>query len=152
MHQIETRRTTAGAAITNVAGRLPGHHEARGGCSQTSECSRRRDRKEELIHPTQHTNDVFHHGLAAPGRQRQDTQVLLCTSLGPVFLPQRALGEPEPTRREQIFAIAIVFKRARFANQPIDNMPVIDAVLAPAAQSGNSSTLRSPYRPPQYRT
>jgi hypothetical protein len=59
----------------------------------------------------QHANNLFHQGLAAFGRQRQDLQVFLCTALGPVFFPQRVVREPEPTRGKQIFAIAIVFKR-----------------------------------------
>ena len=82
----------------------------------------------------QHAQSVFHERLAAPGCQRQDLQVFLSAALRSMFFPQCIVGEPEPARRKQIFPISIVLKRARLANQPINNVAVIDAMFTTATQ------------------
>src|SRR5438067_1338981 len=51
-----------------------------------------------------------------------------------VLAAARRTREPERTRGKQIFTIPIVFKRTRLANQPINNVAIIDAVLAASAQ------------------
>ena len=81
----------------------------------------------------QHANDIFHHGLAALRSQGEDLQVFFCTPLRSVFFPQRIVGKTKPACWKQILAVAIVLKRTRLANQPINDVPVIDPMFTPAA-------------------
>lgn len=83
----------------------------------------------------EHAKNVFHDGFAALGRQLQDVQVFLGAALRPIFFAQGIVGEPEAARRKQIFAVAVVLKRARLANQPINDVAIVDAMFAPPAQS-----------------
>ena len=53
-------------------------------------------------------------------------------------LAQRVVGHAEPARREQLLAVAVVRERPRLAHQPVDHVPVVDAVLAPATQPRQS--------------
>ena len=71
--------------------------------------------------------------LALPRRQVQDLQILPGRLLR-LLLPQAVVGQPEAARREQVVAVAVVGERPRLAHQPVDDVPVLDAVLAPAAQ------------------
>ena len=71
--------------------------------------------------------------LALPRRQVQDLQILPGRLLR-LLLPQAVVGHPEAARREQVVAVAVVGERPRLAHQPVDDVPVLDAVLAPAAQ------------------
>ena len=80
----------------------------------------------------QHAQNVFNDQLTAPSCQCQDLKVFLCDTLRPMFFPQGIVGEPEPARRKEIFPIAIVLKRTRLANQPINNVPVLDAMFRTA--------------------
>jgi hypothetical protein len=63
----------------------------------------------------------------------QDAQVLLGRPLR-LLLDQPVIGEAEAARREQVVAVAVGGERPRLAHQPVDDVPVRDAVLAPAAQ------------------
>jgi hypothetical protein len=47
---------------------------------------------------------------------------------------QHVVGQAEATARKQLLAIAIVGKGTRLAHQPVDDMPVVDALLAPTVQ------------------
>src|SRR4051812_36693263 len=49
----------------------------------------------------------------------------------PLF--QQVIGHPEPAARKQVIAIAIAGERARLTNQPVDDVPVIDAVIGASA-------------------
>ena len=71
--------------------------------------------------------------LALPRRQVQDLQILPGRLLR-LLLPQAVVGQPEAARREQVVAVAVVGERPRLAHQPVDDVPVLDAVLAPATQ------------------
>lgn len=64
----------------------------------------------------------------------QDLQIFLGRSLR-LLRQQPVIGQPEAARREQVVAVAIVRERARFTHQPIDDVPVVDAMLAPATQT-----------------
>lgn len=77
----------------------------------------------------------LHLRLALAGGQVQDPQVLLGR---PFRLPlgQEVIGHAEAAGGEQIGLVAVVGKRPRFANQPVDDVPVVDAVLAPPPQPG----------------
>ncbi len=52
------------------------------------------------------------------------------------MLLQLVVGQPEPARREQIAPVAVVGERPRLADQPVDHVPVLDAVLPPPPQPG----------------
>jgi hypothetical protein len=64
----------------------------------------------------------------------QDLQILLGRTLR-LLGQQPVIGQPEAARREQIVAVAIVGEGARLAHQPVDDVPVRDAMLAAAAQT-----------------
>jgi hypothetical protein len=49
---------------------------------------------------------------------------------------QGVIRQPEAARREQVGPVAVVGKRPRLAEQPVDDMTVSDLVLAPASQPG----------------
>jgi hypothetical protein len=55
-----------------------------------------------------------------------------------MLLDQPVVDQAEATRWEQVVAVAIVGERPRLAHQPVDDVPVGDAVLAPAAQAGQA--------------
>jgi hypothetical protein len=75
--------------------------------------------------------------FALPGRQVQDAQVLLGRPLR-LLLDQPVIHQPKATRREQVVAVAVVGERPRLAHQPVDDVPVLDAMLAPTAQPGQA--------------
>jgi hypothetical protein len=72
--------------------------------------------------------------LTLPGRQVQDAQVFLGRPLR-LLLHQPVVDQPEAAGREQVVPVAVVGERPRLAHQPVDDVPVVDAVLAPAAQA-----------------
>jgi hypothetical protein len=55
-----------------------------------------------------------------------------------LLLDQPVIDQAEATRRKQLVPIAVVGERPRLAHQPVDDVPVVDAVLAPAAQPGTA--------------
>lgn len=72
-------------------------------------------------------------GLALPSRQVEDAEVLPGRTLR-LLLDQPVVGQAEAARREQLVAVAVAGERPRLAHQPVDDVPVGDAVLAPATQ------------------
>jgi hypothetical protein len=72
--------------------------------------------------------------LALARRQMQDLQILLGRTLR-LLRQQPVVGQPKAARREQVVAVAVVREGARLAHQPVDDVPVVDAMLAPAAQA-----------------
>jgi hypothetical protein len=72
-------------------------------------------------------------GLALPRRQVQDAQVLLGRALR-LLLGQPVVGQAKAAGGEQLVAVAVAGERPRLAHQPVDDVPVGDPVLAPAAQ------------------
>ena len=51
---------------------------------------------------------------------------------------QRVVGHAEPAGGEQVLAVAVVLERAGLAHQPVDDVPVVDPMLAPAPQPRQS--------------
>lgn len=72
--------------------------------------------------------------LALACRQVQDAQVLLGR---PRRLPlhEQVVGHAEATAGEQIRPIAVVREGSRLAHQPVNDVPVVDTVLAASAQT-----------------
>jgi hypothetical protein len=64
----------------------------------------------------------------------QDLQILLGRTLR-LLRQQPVIGQTEAARREQVVAVAVVGKGARLAHQPVDDVPVLDAMLAAATQT-----------------
>jgi len=64
----------------------------------------------------------------------QDLQILLGRTLR-LLRQQPVIGQPEAARWEQVVAVAVVGEGARLAHQPVDDVPVLDAMLAAAAQT-----------------
>jgi hypothetical protein len=64
----------------------------------------------------------------------QDAQVLLGRSLR-LLHQQRVVGQAEADGREQVSSVAVVGERSRLADQPVDDVPVGDPVLATTPQT-----------------
>lgn len=71
----------------------------------------------------------------------QDAEILLGRPLRPLG-DQPVVSQAEATGGEQVLAVAVVGEGAWLAHQPVDDVPVFDAMLAPAPQP------RQPLDPP----
>jgi hypothetical protein len=65
----------------------------------------------------------------------QEPHILLGRPLGPL-LQQGIVGHAEAAAGKQIRLVAVVGEGPRLADQPVDDVPVVDAMLAPSTQSG----------------
>ena len=81
-----------------------------------------------------HTQGVLYGGLAFPGRQLQDLQVFTDRPLVCVLAAQRVVSHAKMTRGEQVLTIHVIHERARLAYQRVDDVAVIDGMLAGPAQ------------------
>ena len=66
--------------------------------------------------------------------QEKDRQVVLDHAAGPPVL-QQVVGHPEPAGGEHRVAEAVLLERPGLSDQPVDDVAVLDAMLAPASQS-----------------
>jgi hypothetical protein len=73
--------------------------------------------------------------LGLAGGQLQDAQVLLGGPLW-LLLPQHVVGQAEAAAGEQVGPVAVIRKGPRLADQPVDDVPIVDLVLASASQTG----------------
>jgi len=76
----------------------------------------------------------LHATLALAGGQLQDAQVLLGGPLR-LLLQQHLVGQAETAAGEQVGPIAVIGKGSRLADQPVDDVPILDLVLALAPQA-----------------
>jgi len=81
-----------------------------------------------------HTQGVLHGGLAFPGRQLQDLQVFTDGPLVGVLAAQGIVRHAKITAGEQVLPVHVVREGARLADQRVDDVPVIDGMLAGPAQ------------------
>jgi hypothetical protein len=86
---------------------------------------------------------LVHAALSFLRRQVEDRQVVLDHAAGPPVL-QEVVGHPEPAGREHRIAVAVLLERSRLADQPVDDMAVLDAMLAPAPESRQGVQLPGP--------
>jgi hypothetical protein len=93
-----------------------------------------RRRRDRLLGAKQLAKCFFHTRLALPRRQVQDPQIL-AVSLRRLVREQRIIGHAEVTRGEQLLPIAIVSERSRLPHQPVNDVPVVDAMLVASAQT-----------------
>jgi hypothetical protein len=75
--------------------------------------------------------------------QEEDRQVVFDRTAGPPVL-QVVIGHPEPARREHRVAVAVLLERPGLADQPVDDVAVMDAVLSPTAEPGQGVDLFGP--------
>jgi hypothetical protein len=68
-----------------------------------------------------------------PGRQVQDAQVLLRRTLR-LLRDQQVVGEAKAAGGEQVGPVTVVGERSGLAHQPVDDVPVLDPMLALAPQ------------------
>jgi hypothetical protein len=76
----------------------------------------------------------LHTHLTLLRRQVQNPQVLLGRPLRPL-LKEQVVSHAEAAAGEQVRSVTVVGERPRLAHQPVDDVPVLDAVLAPSPQS-----------------
>jgi hypothetical protein len=77
------------------------------------------------------------------GRQVEDRQVILDHAAGPPVL-QDVVGHPEPAGGEHRVAVAVLPERSRLADQPVDDVAVLDAMSASASESRQAVQLPGP--------
>jgi len=77
----------------------------------------------------------LHPHLALLCRQVQDAQVLLRRPLR-LPLQKQVVGHAEAAGGEQVRPVTVVSEGPRLAEEPVDDVPVRDAVLAPSPQPG----------------
>jgi hypothetical protein len=73
----------------------------------------------------------LHRCLALACRQVQNPQVLLGRPLR-LPLQEQVVGHAEAAGGEQVRSVTVVGEGTRLADQPVDDVPVLDAVLAPS--------------------
>jgi hypothetical protein len=86
---------------------------------------------------------LIHAALSLPRGQQEDRQVILDHAAGPPVL-QQVVGHPEPAGGEHRVAVAVLLERPGLAHQPVDDVAVLDAMLAPASEPGQGVQLPGP--------
>jgi hypothetical protein len=75
--------------------------------------------------------------------QQQQRQVVLDHAAGPPLF-QEVVGHPETAGREHRVAVAVLLKGPGLADQPVDDVTVIDAMLASPSEPGQGVDLPGP--------
>jgi hypothetical protein len=75
--------------------------------------------------------------------QVEDRQVILDHAAGPLVL-QQVVGHPEPAGGKHRIAVAVLLERPGLADQPVDDVAVLDAMLTSASESRQSVELPGP--------
>jgi hypothetical protein len=86
---------------------------------------------------------LIHAAFSLPRGQEEDGQVVLDHAAGPPVL-QEVVSHPEPAGGEHRIAVAVLLERSGLANQPVDDVAVLDAMLAPASESRQGVDLSGP--------
>jgi hypothetical protein len=91
-------------------------------------------------HEPQH---LVHAALSLLCRQVEDRQVVLDHAARPPVL-QEVVGHPESAGGEHRVAVAVLLERSGLADQPVDDVAVLDAMLTSASESRQSVELSGP--------
>jgi hypothetical protein len=75
--------------------------------------------------------------------QKEDGQVVLDHAAGPLVL-QQVVGHPEPAGGKHRIAVAVLLERPGLTHQPVDDVAVLDAMLAPASEPRQGVELPGP--------
>lgn len=86
---------------------------------------------------------LVHSAFSLPRGQEKDLQVVLDHAAGPPVL-QEVVSHPEPACREHRVAVAVLLERAGLADQPVDDVAVLDAMSAPASEPRQGIQLPGP--------
>jgi hypothetical protein len=72
--------------------------------------------------------------FSLPRRQEKNRQIVLDHAAGPL-VQEHVVGHPEPAGGEHRIAVAVLLERSRLADQPVDDVAVLDAMLASPSES-----------------
>ena len=86
---------------------------------------------------------LVHAAFSLPRGQEEDRQVVLGHAAGPPVL-QQVVGHPEPAGGEHRVAVAVLLERPGLAHQPVDDVAVLDAMLAPTPEPRQGVQLPGP--------
>ena len=86
---------------------------------------------------------LVHAALSLPRGQQEDRQVVLDHAAGPPVL-QQVVSHPEPAGGEHRIAVAVLLERPGLADQPVDDVAVLDAMLTSAPESRQGVQLPGP--------
>lgn len=86
---------------------------------------------------------LVHAAFSLLGGQEEDRQVVLDHPAGPP-VHQQVVGHPEPAGREHRIAVAVLLERPGLADQPVDDVAVLDPMLTPASESRQGVELSGP--------
>ena len=86
---------------------------------------------------------LVHAAFSLPRGQEEDRQVILDHADGPPVL-QQVVGHPEPAGGEHRVAVAVLLECPGLADQPVDDVAVLDAMLTSASESRQGVQLPGP--------
>jgi hypothetical protein len=91
----------------------------------------------------QESQCLVHAAFSLRRGQEEDGQVIFHHAAGPLVL-QEVVGHPKPAGGEHRIAVAVLLERPGLAHQPVDDVAVLDAMLAPAPESRQGVDLPGP--------
>jgi hypothetical protein len=91
----------------------------------------------------QESQCLVHAAFSLLRGQEEDGQVIFHHAAGPLVL-QEVVGHPEPAGGEHRIAVAVLLERPGLAHQPVDDVAVLDAMLASASKSRQGVELSGP--------
>jgi hypothetical protein len=86
---------------------------------------------------------LVHAAFPLPRGQEEDRQVILDRAAGPL-VSQQVVSHPKPAGGEHRIAVAVFLERSGLADQPVDDVAVLDAMLAPASEPRQGVQLPGP--------
>ena len=80
---------------------------------------------------------LVHEAFSLTRGQEKNRQVVLDHAAGPLLL-QQVVGHPKPAGRKHRVAVAVLLERPGLADQPVNDVAVLDAMLASASKPRQS--------------